>query len=516
MGECVGLAFPRAAIDEFAVLLTALHRLAAVAVLLPADETGPGFGRLVAEGRVTRIVGPRAWTVSAPVSTVPVLAAEDLVADGELPGHVVRPGDTATVVFTSGTTGEPKAVAVPHGDIMFGMADRLPEFADGPGGRTLLHAFPLSVPVGQWAALAPLLAGLRVVTMARLDPGLFLELVDRHGVTDTAMVPATAAALRDARPRPGTMRRVIVGSARAPMPALRTLRALFPAAELVVDYSSTESGWAGASTVVGDGHRPGLVGAPNAGCAVRITDEHGAPLGPGETGVVELRLPPGIPVRHYPNDPAATAATFRGRWVRMADLGRLDDEGRLHLVARTKDVVSVGGRKVSCPEVEAAFEAHPAIREAAAFPVADPILGEELVIALVADRVVTEPELRAHVVELLAPHKVPARVVIVDDLPRTRSGKVRKSDLPALLAPAAREEGSITGLLTRAVADVLRLDDVGPDRTLADLGASSIQVIRVYRRLSDSLAADFDVTLLFEPVPLATIADRLTDTIQAP
>lgn len=500
-GSTVALAFPRGAIIEFAVCLAAVHRVGAVAVLLPADENDEDIARLLAACLPDLLVSPRA------VGDLPALTVEQLSVPAEARASAPVSSHTeATVVFTSGTTGTPKAVAICHGDLVHGVAPDA--FADEPAG-TLLHSFPLSVPVGQWAAQAPLLRGLRVVTMGEFTPLSFVELVSRYQATETAMVPAMATMLRDlpAAARSGTasMRRVTIGSARCPEPALRVVREVFPAATVVIDYSSTESGWAGTTIEYGDGYQPGTVGGPNPGCRVRIVADDGAELPAGAVGNVELRLPPGIPPRRYLHDPVATAMTFRGRWVRMADLGHLDDDGVLQLTARTKDVVDLSGRKVSCPEVEQVFESHPNVVEAAAYPVADPILGEELGLAVVTDTAVQVAELRRHAAAHLSAHKVPSHITVVTTLPRTRSGKVRKSELARLVAPAVAGS-DVDTVVGQAVLDVLGLAVVPWHRSLAELGASSIQVIRIYHRITAALSVEFDVVAMFDDRPLSALA----------
>jgi acyl carrier protein len=228
-------------------------------------------------------------------------------------------------------------------------------------------------------------------------------------------------------------------------------------------------------------------------------------------GTVELMLPPGVPPRSYLTDPVATAATFRGRWVRMADLGYLDTDGCLHLTARTKDVVHIGGRKVSCPEVEHVFEDFPGVREAAAFPFADRILGEELGVAVIADGQVSVDDLRRHAAARLSAHKVPTRIVLVDEFPRTGNGKVLKDRLTGLVAPAARTGagGDVAAVLLDAVREVLGVPDATADRSLVELGASSVDAIRIYHRVTEAVGAEFDVALLFDAEPLAELAGRI-------
>jgi acyl-CoA synthetase (AMP-forming)/AMP-acid ligase II len=512
-GHTVALAFPRERITDLAVCLTAVSRLGAIAMLLPVDERPAELLRLTSVCRPDRIIAAEPVVADLRAAGLTAVTVAEL-ADTEhaAPRSVADPAEVATVVFTSGTTGVPKAVAITHHDVVSNLGEHR-------HGGTLLHSFPLSVPVGQWAALAPLRA-LRCVTLPTFEPRAFLELIDAHQVTETAAVPALAVAmgavvrdLADARPKAAFLERVTIGSARCPASALHILRNLFPRARIVVDYASTESGSAGTSIDFTPSLEPGNVGRPHPGSAVRIVAENGEEASPGEVGVVELRLPPGIPPRHYVGDPDATAHTFRGRWVRMADIGYLDGE-LLHLTGRTVEFANLSGRKVSCMEVEQAFESHPAVSEAAVFPVADAILGEELAAAVVADPSAPIDELRRHVGARLAAHKVPSRIHVVDILPRTRSGKVRKNELAQLLPSASVAPNSdVEAVLRAAVAEVTGEPVPAGAVLLSDLGVSSVQLIRTYHKVTETLATDFDLDLLLRPEPLPALAEHIARSV---
>jgi acyl-CoA synthetase (AMP-forming)/AMP-acid ligase II len=513
-GHTVALAFPRERITDLAVCLTAVSRLGAIAMLLPVDERPTELLRLTSVCRPDRFIAAEPVVSDLRAAGLTAVTVAEL-ADTEhaAPDPVADPADVATVVFTSGTTGVPKAVAITHHDVVSNLGERR-------HGGTLLHSFPLSVPVGQWAALAPLRA-LRCVTLAEFQPRAFLELIDAHQVTETAVVPALAVAMgavvrnsAGAQPKAAFLERVTIGSARCPASTLHILRNLFPRARIIVDYASTESGSAGTSIDFAPNVEPGTVGRPHAGSAVRIVAENGQEARRGEEGVVELRLPPGTPPRHYVGDPDATADTFRGRWVRMADVGYLDDRGLLHLTGRTVEFANLSGRKVSCTEVEQTFESHPAVSEAAVFPVADAILGEELAAAVVAEPSTPVDELRRHVGARLAAHKVPSRIHVLDALPRTRGGKIRRNELAQLLQSAPVASRSEVEAVLRAAAGEVTGEPVpaGPV-LLSDLGASSVQLIRIYHKVAEALAADFDLDLLLRPEPLPALAQYIAHSV---
>ncbi|MBF9128539.1 acyl--CoA ligase [Plantactinospora sp. S1510] len=539
-GARVALAFPREAALDFAVCLAAVHRLGAVAVLVSPDDRTSRRRVLTAAVNCEFLISPEDAAEDYP--GVRMLVVKELLdgvdeeaRTGDAPQPAAEPDAVATVVFTSGTTGTPKAVAMTHRDIMY--AARPSAITAGPADEVLLHAFPLFVPVGQWATQVPLLRGVTGIRASEFDPATFLRLVEKYRVTESAMVPATAAAMAGLldgdRPDTSSLRRLTIGSARCPVPALEALRALFPAATVVIDYSSTESGWAGTMLEYGPGYEPGAVGFANPGSAVRVVGEDERILAPGEVGVVELRIPPNLPARFYLDDPQATAATFRGDWVRMADLGQLDERGCLHLVARTREFVNISGQKVSCPEVERVLESFPGVREAAVFPVSDPILGEDLGAAVQAARAVEPEGLRRHAADRLAPYQVPSHVMVLVDLPRTPSGKVDKEALGEMMAarlaptqemdaagPAPTSDVDVTRptsevdvarALQHAITRVTGSEEVALGSSFAELGLSSVEVIRVYHKLGESLGGDLDIVLMFEPVPLARLAEMIAE-----
>jgi acyl-CoA synthetase (AMP-forming)/AMP-acid ligase II len=168
---------------------------------------------------------------------------------------------------------------------------------------------------------------------------------------------------------------------------------------------------------------------------VRIADDDGQELPTGQAGEIWIKGP--TVVAGYWRRPEETSETFVDGWLRSGDVGELDDEGFLTIVDRAKDLVIRGGENISSIEVEAALFEHPAVLEAAVFPVAHDVLGEEVgaVVRLQADATTTTDELREHTAGLLAPFKVPAHIWLRDEpFPRGPTGKIQKRDLKAIYA----------------------------------------------------------------------------------
>ena len=217
----------------------------------------------------------------------------------------------------------------------------------------------------------------------------------------------------------------------------------------------------------------------------------------------------------YYRDPVATAEVFVDGWVRSGDLGHLDHHGHLHLDDRKKDVIISGGRNISSVEVEDVITGHPAVVEAAVFGAAHPVLGEDVAAAVVVRSPTTERELQDFVRGRLAEHKVPRRVVLVDELPRNASGKVVKgelrrrfgerSDEVAYVAPATELEA----LVAAVFAEVLALPEVGSGDDFFALGGHSLAAAQIAARLSDAMGAPVSVGAVFEAPTVAELARSL-------
>ncbi|MFB9532864.1 class I adenylate-forming enzyme family protein [Nonomuraea roseola] len=403
-------------------------------------------------------------------------------------GVEVNPGDLAQILYTSGTTGRPKAVGASHANLTHDRALR-PNRRRFAHSTRLLHAFPIGTNAAQAMLMNALDAHPTVMTLPTFTAARFARLIESHAVGTVFVVPSMASELLNhgAHERHDLSSVVLLGSAAAALPPALSLRlsAAFPNATLVNYYTSTEA--APAQTVmVFDKDRPAALGRAGFGSALRVTGEDGRRLPPGEVGEIWLRS--AAAPRSYIGsrtagenadgrtadtgradgeagdlvvaDGAVTGRTaggdvrlaevgggvsgegsgggvFRDGWVRMGDLGYLDRDGYLYLVDRESDVVKSGAFKVSTLQVEAALYEHPGVAEAAVVGVEHPVLGTALAAAVVPrgpDLSVTA--LRAFLADRLARHEIPHRVLVVADLPRNRSGKVVKEELRAMIGKA--------------------------------------------------------------------------------
>ena len=522
--DVVALVFDNARWDDYAVSYLAVHKAAATAVPLAPGLTGPDLGRILAHCSAVAVVCPPDLTPPAAALASRVdglavwVASPAELEDGQPDGPFQAPiagTDLAEIVYTSGTTGRPKGVACSHASIV--IHDGPPE--DDGAVVTLLHAFPVGTNASQEVLRITLRRPDRVaMAMTRFDPARCCALVEAHRVGRLQMVPSMAQLLvasgawrdRDM----SSVEVVILSSAPTPPALLAALAGAFPRARLANAYALTESGTA--RTLNPDAlSSPDSVGRPVGRTQLQIVDGEGRPVAAGEAGEVLLRRP-GAPQREYFRDPGATAAAFVDGWLRTGDMGWLDSGGALHLVDRSKDVIICGGLNVSSVEVENVLYDHPAVVEVAVVGVPHEVLGQDVAAAVVASRPTDARELQAFARQRLAEHQTPHRIVFVDSLPRTESGKVRKDEVTAALAAAGpgadsyeAPQDSDQKVIAGIWEEILAVSPVGIHDDFFELGGHSLAATQVLGRVEDTLGVGLPLSSLFEHPTVAELASAV-------
>jgi crotonobetaine/carnitine-CoA ligase len=345
--------------------------------------------------------------------------------------------DRAAVMFTSGTTGRPKGVEITQANYAF--AGKVMAEACGlrPDDRQLV-VLPLFHANAQYYSIASAIwVGASVALMHTFSASGFLPAAARHGATCASLF---AAPLR------------MILARGAPVDGV-ALRHCWYAQNITAEQHATITDWFGCRprqlygmtetipAVLTDrpaDPQPDAMGFTTPGCEVELHDVDGRPVAAAEIGEIVVRGEPGITLfAGYLDDPATTAASFDGEWFRTGDRAWLDAEGRFRFDGRRSDVLKVAGENVSAVEVEAVLSAHPKVLEAAVVGVPDEIRDEVPVAFAVPADPADRPapgELIAWCAERLGAAKVPREVTIIDELPRTSVGKIRKF----LLKEAAR------------------------------------------------------------------------------
>ncbi|MBR0754421.1 acyl--CoA ligase [Bradyrhizobium jicamae] len=372
----------------------------------------------------------------------------------ELPDVEVNSDDDATILYTSGTTGNPKGALGSHAAScnnaistrFLTAVDRLAKgqaidstSLDGTDDSVLLTV-PLFHAGGcQSGLIFTMFGGGRLVMLPRWDGAQALELIVRERITHLAAVPANYIQLLDlvereqANGKLVTVRSVLVGAALPPVNLPARLRAVMPQAAIGTGYGQTECTQIATLSAGGEYiDHPSSCGRPIPICEIRIVNDQGDDVAAGEIGELLLRSP--TLVKGYINRPEQTEEAFAGGWLRTGDLVHLDEEGRLYIDDRKKDMVIRGGENIYCIEVEQALCSHPDVEEAAVYGIPHPVLGEVPVatVYLRTAASASEEELLAHVSRGLAKFKVPVEVHLANaPLPRNANGKILKRTLRA-------------------------------------------------------------------------------------
>ncbi|WP_416980085.1 FadD3 family acyl-CoA ligase [Streptomyces sp. T028] len=343
------------------------------------------------------------------------------LGSGEPLEREVGPDDLADIIFTSGTTGRPKGVMTTHGQTLR-LYEEWCDLAQLRAGDRYLIVNPFFHIFGYKAGLvASMIRGATVLPLAVFDVDRVLELVEKERVTVLPGPPTLYHSLlqsgggRDL----SSLRVAVTGSADIPVELVRRITAELPFRHLMTGYGLTEAGTVTAS-------RPGdpyeavatTVGRPCEGFELRVADD-------GEVLVRGYGV-----MRGYLDDPAATAeAIDTDGWLHTGDLGELDEEGRLRIVGRKKDMFVVGGFNAYPAEIEGFLMRHPAVAQAAVIGVPDERLGQVGKAFVVPRGAVTEAELIAWAKERMAGFKVPRQVEFRTGLPLNATGKVMKDQL---------------------------------------------------------------------------------------
>jgi acyl-CoA synthetase (AMP-forming)/AMP-acid ligase II len=370
---------------------------------------------------------------------LPVAAASDF-APGALAAQAPRGAaaaatadDLAFIVFTSGTTGQPKGVMLSHGNVVAVVDAILDYLPLAPDERYAL-VLPLFHTYAKSVLLTTLAAGGTVVLDSFNDLPGFVARLESGRITAFSGVPYHVAMLLRRAPLDrhdlSRLRTFTISGSHLPTESLQELARRFPAARVVFMYGMTETSTrACALPPARIADKAGSCGRPIRGVALRIVDDAGCDLPAGTPGEVLVHGP--NVMQGYFGDPALTRATLRDGWLHTGDLGYLDAEGFLFLVGRRTDLIKCAGERISAREIEEVLIAHPGVLEAAVAGEPHPVLGES-VRAWVVPRApgLTEDELRLHCAQHLTHHAIPRGWTFVPELPRTASGKVQKHRLP--------------------------------------------------------------------------------------
>ena len=349
-----------------------------------------------------------------------------------LEGDAPTPSDGALLIYTSGTTGKPKGVLLTQANVAAGIEYVSRGFEMRAGDRTFC-VMPLFHTNGLMFSTLPFLhAGGTVVLKKRFSATQFWNQVRESRASSASVSPTILAMLLEheaSAPQPSqiALRYIKVASAPTPVELARRFEARFGRGLLLETYGLTETTAINVWNPLHGPRKHGAIGVALPPQEARIVDDEGNPLPRGAVGEIEIR---GATVmKEYYRDPENTRRAKRGEWLRTGDVARMDEDGYIFIVGRSKEMILRGGENISPLEIEEVVTKHPAVREAAAVGVPDRIWGETVALCVVARSPVTEEELVTFCREHLSPFKVPQRVKFVEELPRNAVGKVTRNAL---------------------------------------------------------------------------------------
>lgn len=345
--------------------------------------------------------------------------------------------EAADLLFTSGTTGEPKGVVLSHGAIL-AAAKYINAFIGNKAGDREVVPLPLSHSFGLGRLRCNLLAGGSLIIVdGFMSPGHLLGALADWNATGFACVPAGFAVLfKTSGTKLGkfskSLRYIEIGSAAMPLKHKRRLMSLLPDTRICMHYGLTEASRSAFIEFHEAGERLESIGKPSPGVELRIVDQHGRDCAPGEPGRIVIKS--AALMSGYWKDPEATRQAFVGDYLITGDIGHCDENGYLYLDAREKELINVGGREVSPVEIEALLETHPAVAACACVGIPDPqgLTGMAVKAFLVARPGVEIPQpaaLAAHLRGKIETYKMPRAFEWIAELPRTASGKLQRMKL---------------------------------------------------------------------------------------
>jgi amino acid adenylation domain-containing protein/non-ribosomal peptide synthase protein (TIGR01720 family) len=467
-----------------------------------------------------------------------------------VPGRTVEPtaitpsaSNTAYIIYTSGSTGQPKGVAIPHSAVLSLVAALgliVPLDEGTPENVALLASVAFDASVQQ--IFPALLGGHRLVVVPsetrRNGEALATLFADEQiGISDatpsllSVMVETSLAAT------PGlSLKHLVVGGEALPAALVTAFQAqdIRHAITVTNIYGPTECCVDTLAFTLAPGEAPpsGAVvplGRPLANTLVSVLDSHGepAPIGvPGEIVIAGAGVGLG-----YVNDPERTAAAFTphplagdGRLYRTGDIGRRRADGGIDFLGRRDGQIKLRGYRIELGEIEDRLRRHPAIR-AAAVTIEPPAGPDAALIAwITADPGLTVPDLRAWLQEHLPDYMIPARFVVLDQLPLTTSGKLDHGRLPSLHDARELDRGEAVHAVPSSPAEirlagiwsaVLERDRIGVTENYFALGGDSIKALRIVAKLRES-GWRLEIHDLFQHPTLAALAPRLTPIDTAP
>jgi long-chain acyl-CoA synthetase len=365
-----------------------------------------------------------------------VLAAAEPTSDGA----AASDDDDAVILYTSGTTGQPKGAQLTHGGLIRNARLTAQTLLNNEPDDVMMGCLPLFHVFGLTCGLnATVAAGGTLTLLPRFDAGKALEIIQRDAVTIFEGVPTMYAAMLHhqsaGQSQTDSLRLCVSGGAAMPVEVLRAFEEKF-GCMILEGYGLSETSPVASFNHPDKPRKPGSVGTPVEGVQMRLVGDDGRDVPAGEAGEIAIR---GHNVmKGYWGKPEATATAIPDGWFRTGDIGRVDADGYYYIVDRKKEMIIRGGYNVYPREIEEVLHEHPAVAEVAVIGMPHPELGEEVgaAVALKPGASATPEELRQYVKDRVAAYKYPRKVWLVPVLPKGPTGKILRREVQIPESPA--------------------------------------------------------------------------------
>ncbi len=397
------------------------------AVLVPVNP------RLSSEDTNTILLDADPWLVIGTLpretpfsrSITPEVLWHDLEQEPLYRSQPINLSDIQCLMYTSGTTGRPKGALISYGNIYYSAVSSA--IHNGTTSSDLwLHVMPLFHIGGLSILFRSVITGNGIVLLPRFDPEHIQDTWSRYPVSLVSLVPTMLfRLLKSSLNFPASLRLILLGGAPPSASFVRQARAA--RLPVVLTYGLTETSSQIATQLLQDKESDTSAGHPIYPTEIAILSENGIICEPGTTGEIVVKGP--TVFKGYWKQPQKTQEIFWEGWLRTGDVGHLNDNGSITVIDRQKDLIIRGGENISPVEIERVFTAHPLISDAGVLPINDEEWGQVPVIILVTDPQLTRQQCSEWANAHLSSIKRPVAYYHADSLPRTASGKLRRTEL---------------------------------------------------------------------------------------